>query len=279
MSSAVPYFPPPPKSSLKPATRWRKTPDPDSKPPRYLRRSRLILLPLLLILAFITTVISLIYAYCIAASHTRLSAEELANDIERNDSYFGRMLRLARRDAGSSSDEDRPVPIAMIFYSLTAPLVTLVYIIAELWHHITRPHISVTRRAHHCYLLLTLAQAAGWVANNAFWAHCEIPAPSLTANMQLCPASVRGHFMFGIHVLSIAKIATGFLIVLGLGVHACCIVKNMRDIRRYGGEGLGIKHGSARMVLEMEEGARVQKHLKRGFKKQGVRIASPATSV
>lgn len=275
----APYFPPPPryasttKSKTKHASKTSKEEPP--KRPLVLRRSRQFLLPSLLILTFITTILSMIYAYCIAAPHTRLSSEDFANDpnVELDDSFFKRAAVLIRRGGSAYGSESGAPNVGMVAYTLSAPLATLVYILTELALHVVRPHISITRRAHLVFLACTTVLAAGWTTTNALWTHCEMPAPSLTANMRMCPASVRGHFMFGIHELSIAKVIVGWFIVTGLLVHAFCIVKNMRDIRRYGGDGLGIQHGSVRMVLEMEEGARVQKGLRRGFKKHGVRIA------
>ena len=275
----APYFPPPPryasttkKSKAKDVS--RTSTDASPKRPFILRRSRQFLLPSLLILSFVNTILSMIYAYCIAAPHTRLSKEDFANgqDTEVDDSFFKRAVGLVPRGSAYGSDDGTP-NFAMVAYTLSAPLATLVYIIVELSMHVVRPHISITRRAHKVFLFFVAVLAAGWTTNNALWTHCEMPAPSLTANMRMCPASVRGHFMFGIHELSIAKVIVGWFIVIGLLVHMFCIVKNMRDIRRYGGDGLGIQHGSVRMVLEMEEGSRVQRTLRRSYKRHGVRIA------
>lgn len=279
----TPYFPPPPKFAATAKSKARHSSqapvEKSEKPPQTLRRSRQFLLPTLLIITFITTILSMIYAYCIAAPHTRLSAEDLSRDpaTELDDSLFKRATALLQRGSSAygsaySTDSGDPAP-AMIAYTLSAPIATLLYILTELAMHITRPHVSATRRTHLAFLACTLVLAAGWTTTNALWTHCEMPAPSLTANMRMCPSSVRGHFMFGIHELSIAKVILGWTIVVGLLVHATCLVKNMRDIKRYGGAGLGIQHGSVRMVLEMEEGARVQRTLRRGFRKHGVRIA------
>lgn len=274
----APYFPPPPRyasttksKSKKDSLRTSKESSPTR--PFILRRSRQFLLPTLLILTFTNTILSMIYAYCIAAPHTRLTSEDFAKDpnTELDDSFFKRAAGLVRR--ASSHATDGSPDVAMVAYTLSAPLATLVYIMIELTLHIVRPHVSITRRTHQAFLLCVAVLAAGWTTTNALWTHCEMPAPSLTANMRMCPVSVRGHFMFGIHELSIAKVIVGWFIVIGLLVHMFCLVKNMRDIRRYGGDGLGIQHGSVRMVLEMEEGARVQKGLRRSYKKQGVRIA------
>jgi hypothetical protein len=270
----TPYFPPPPKHATK-AKRASKSPEETRQsPPQTLRRSRQFLLPTLLVLTFITTVLSMIYAYCIAAPHTSLTKEDLLRDAETeiDDSIFRRAVTLLRRGSSYGSGDGSP-DAAMIAYTLSAPVATLIYILSELAMHVTRPHVSVTRRFHLIFLCCTLLIAAGWITTVGFWAQCEMPAPSLTENIYMCPASVRGHFMFGIHELSIAKVIVSFFIIVGLLLHAYCIVKNMRDIRRFGGDGLGIKHGSVRMVLEMEEGARVQRDLRRGFKKHGVRIA------
>lgn len=273
----APYFPPPPrytsttKSKSKDSRQSSKETSP--KRPFILRRSRRFLLPSLLVLTSTNTILSMIYAYCIAAPHTRLSSEDFAQDpnTELDDSYFKRAAGLIRR--ASTYGTDGSPDVAMVAYTLSAPVATLVYIMIELSLHIVRPHISITRRTHQVFLLCVAVLAAGWTTTNALWTHCEMPAPSLTANMRMCPISVRGHFMFGIHELSIAKVIVGWFIVIGLLVHMFCLVKNIRDIRRYGGDGLGIQHGSVRMVLEMEEGARVQRGLRRSYKKHGVRIA------
>jgi hypothetical protein len=280
--SKVPYFPPPPKhassTKAKPKRCSAESDEYIRKPPQTLRRSRQFLLPNILILTFITTILSLVYAYCISAPHTRITQQEFDNnpDIERDDSLFRRatMFKHHRRDTSWDGGSYGSSPnAAMLAYTLAAPVATLLYIFVELTLHITRPVISVMRRTHLIFLCCTSLLAAGWAANLALWTQCEMPAASLTMKMHMCPASVRGHFMFGIHELSIAKVVLGWIIVVGLFAHAYCIVKNMRDIRKYGGAGLGIKHGSVRMVLEMEEGARVQRTLRRGYKKNGVRIA------
>lgn len=283
-TTKTPYFPPPPKYAATSKSKSKKprfgvSDEKAQNPPQTLRRSRQFLLPSLLILTFTTTILSMIYAYCIAAPHTRLSKEDFDHDptTELNDSIFKRantlpLLLLHRRNSNYGNSDGAGPSGGMVAYTLATPLTTMVYILTELSMHVTRPHISVTRRTHYIFLGCTLLLAAGWITNLALWTQCEMPAPSLTANMRMCPASVRGHFMFGIHELSIAKVVVGWFIVAGSLVHACCIVKNMRDIRRYGGDGLGIRHGSVRMVLEMEEGARVQRSLRRGFRKHGVTI-------
>ncbi|ETN46890.1 uncharacterized protein HMPREF1541_01079 [Cyphellophora europaea CBS 101466] len=274
--ATAPYFPPPPRftSTSKPRSKFAKaSTDGPPKPPQTLRRSRQILLPIILILSFITTILSMIYAYCIAAPHTRLSTEDFAREptTELDDSMFSKLLR--RGSTNPSSDGDSPIPVVMIAYTLATPVATLFYILFELSMTVIRPLVSITRRTHFVFFTCVLVLVAGWTTNNALWIHCEMPAPSLTQSMQMCPPSVRGHFMYGIHELTIAKVVLAWLIVLGLLLHALCILKNLRDIRMYGGEGLGIHHGAVRMVLQMEEGARVQKGLRRDFKRHGVRVA------
>ncbi|RMZ74854.1 hypothetical protein DV737_g5664, partial [Chaetothyriales sp. CBS 132003] len=80
-------------------------------------------------------------------------------------------------------------------------------------------------------LLLHLVTLLAFTLSTSFWTACEMPPPTSTALDRLCPAQVRGHFMYGIHELSIAKVAMGWAVVVGLVLHIWCQVKARRAAR------------------------------------------------
>lgn len=267
----TPYFPPPPTYLQNKQT--QRSPSIDTSLPSSIRRSRKFLLPAILLLSFVTTILSTIYAYCIASPHTRLTAADYANDphAELNDSMF-------RRDATSGTTIRSPTP-TLISYTLTTPLATLLIIVAEIAQHILRPKSNYSRLALLLSLVSALCVSFGWIATSIIWVHCEISPLQHTPGAQnMCPASVRGHFMWGIHELSWAKAALGFLIGICFLFHALFVFKSFRNTRqlkscRRGSAGLGLKHGEGQLLeREMEEGLRVQRDLRKGLKKHGQKV-------
>jgi hypothetical protein len=242
--------------------------------PSPLRRSRKFLLPPLLLLSFTCVVLSTIYAYCIASPHTHLTAADYAHNpqAELNDSLF-------RRDGGTTITS---LTATLALYTLTTPLATISLIIAEIALHILRPKLNYSRFFLVLFTAAALSIALGWTATSILWVHCEIsPLQHSPGSQNVCPASVRGHFMWGIHELSWARAALGFLVGVGFMLHAFFAFRSLKGVTRqlkgYGGpgNGLGLKHGEAQMVdmeREMEEGLRVQRNLRQGMKKGGQRV-------
>ncbi|KPI43834.1 uncharacterized protein AB675_6250 [Cyphellophora attinorum] len=270
MPPTAPYFPPPPTTTSSKRNPQRPT-RVDTSLPSPLRRSRKFLLPPLLLLSFACVVLSTIYAYCIASPHTHLTAADYAHNpqAELNESLF-------RRDGGSPITSLTP---ALALYALTTPLATIVLILAETALQILRPKLNYSRPFLTLCTAAALAIAFGWIATSILWVHCEIsPLQHAPGSQNVCPASVRGHFMWGIHELSWARAALGFLVGVGFMLHAFCAVKSLksavRQLKGHGGvgNGLGLQHGEAQMVdieREMEEGLRVQRSLRLGMKRVG----------
>jgi hypothetical protein len=291
-----------------------------------LQRSRLFLLPAILVFTFTVLILGVIYAYCVASPHTMLTDSQLASpsDIEIDGSIFGRrafvpnskldlgpvptsisVKRNALPESGSGdlasitatiaggvnsisqnstharqpsrADNKSSLSAALVFYTLTSPLFTILLISAELILIFSSNHTSnqtsipspieeprprsrfstslTSRRAHFVLLILTLLNIASLTTTSSFWTYCELPPPSITTARMICPAEIRGHWMGGIHEVSIAKITIGWLVVIGLVCHAFFIYQNMRVERRRWAVGSG--HGSAEEVdgtLKMEEG-------------------------
>ncbi|KIW13245.1 hypothetical protein PV08_08432 [Exophiala spinifera] len=249
-------FPPPPVPA--PSRTSRR---PQDRALHQLHEFRTIGLPMLLVLVFTTLILNAIYAYCVAKPHTDI-AERLSKDAtaEANGSIFRRSgsLRvfsdahlLATRDnAAASTGTSSTSEVALLFYTLFTPCMSLVHLCFELTaHHATPRHL----RSKAAFLVLTPSAAlfvAGWVTTLSFWMHCELPSlNSNPAGQAVCPAQVRGHFMYGIHEVSIAKIAVGWVVSLAYALHVLVLARAWR----IGGSGSG--SGSGNEALEHGETA------------------------
>lgn len=290
--SSTPCFPPPPTTISGPEKRnfkqHKKHPEPSINPPPHsLHRSRKFLLPTLLLLTFTTTILATIYTYCILFPHTRLT--QANPDATLNDSIFQRRATTTSTSPDTSNtsipSSQPPEPLfPLIAYTILTPVLTLLFLLLELTLHILRPTLTSRPSTHYLLILTTTLLLCGWTATTSLTIHCELPHPSslTTTNMSICPAAVRGHFMFGIHELSIARVVIGWVVVGGLVVHLWCLGRAVRWVRVYGGsgmggggggrKGLGLRHGDVGLVRDLEDGERVQRELRRGWKGKGGRF-------
>ncbi|KIX04722.1 uncharacterized protein Z518_05592 [Rhinocladiella mackenziei CBS 650.93] len=230
-----PRFPPPPSQLQKPAL-------------RRLHKFRTIVLPILLAMVFTTLILGAIYAYCVAKPHTDI-ADQLAIDsnAEVDSSLFGRRRSLlTSRETTSTTNssslngsslsqeeerEDRESEVALMFYTLTTPIVSLVHLSFELiMHHHTPQHLSL-RSIYATFLVSSSLLAAGWLTTLSFWMHCEIP-PLNKSGQSVCPVQVRGHFMYGIHEVSVAKAVVGWIVFLLYAGHLVLLTMGFRAQRR-----------------------------------------------
>ena len=177
----------------------------------------------------------------------------------------------------SQSGNKSSLSAALVFYTLTSPLITILLVSVELIlampfspdsssSSIASPveeprprsrlsNILHSRRAHQVLLALTFLNIASMGTNAFFWSHCELPIPTITKNLAICPKEVRGHWMGGIHEVSIAKVTISWLVVVGLVCHTFFVWQNMRAERRRWAS--GESHGTAKEVdvtIQMEEG-------------------------
>ncbi|EXJ77483.1 hypothetical protein A1O3_09709 [Capronia epimyces CBS 606.96] len=258
-----------------------------------LHRFRTIVLPMLLVLVFTSLILAAIYAYCVAKPHTQI-ADRLAQNstAEADSSLFGKRalapgfslplplplhtiastLTLTTRSTTSQTEPQGQPVTALLFYTLTTPGVSLVHLSFELiTHHHNAEHLH-GRRVYFAVLAASSLLVAGWITTLSFWMHCELPSLNKSsfqsnssssshsiASQAFCPAQVRGHFMYGIHEVSIVKAVLAWVIVL---VYLCHIVllglalKAQRRMWRLT-RSLEIEHGEASEVvirLEDEEG-------------------------
>lgn len=194
---------------------------------RRLHKFRVILLPILLMLVFTTLILGTIYAYCVAKPHTDI-ADQLAVDsnAEADSSLFGKRDTTGEQ-ASASSSEATSSEVALLFYTLTVPGLSILHVFFELIMHHNTPQY-LTLRGMYITLLTTLSLLiCGWITTISFWMHCELPIFNQNkAGQAVCPVQTRGHFMFGIHEVSIARIAVawaivamyiGHVVLLGLG--------------------------------------------------------------
>jgi hypothetical protein len=220
---------------------------------------------MLLALVLTTLILNAIYAYCVAKPHTDI-ADQLAQNstAEANGSLFGRrstpVVLLARRETApvatstpSSSDAERSggSETALLFYTLLTPAVSLVHLGFELTIHHTGPQHLRSKISYKVLLPFTTLLAAGWVTALSFWMHCELP-PLNRSGQNVCPAQVRGHFMYGIHEVSIAKTAVGWIVAVAYAVHTLVLVGGYKAQRRIwrlaNGKG-EIEHGEAAEIV------------------------------
>jgi len=214
-----------------------------------LHKFRTILLPLLLMFTFITVVLGAIYGYCVAKPHTDI-ADQLAVD-----SNAGADSSIFSRRATSSESQSE---VALLFYMLTVPGLAVVHQTFELIMHHNTPRYFALRSVYITLIATSTLLICGWVTTITFWMHCELPIFNRNkAGQAVCPAQVRGHFMYGIHEVSITRIVVGWVVVamyighvvlLGLGYKA------QKRIWRIigGGKSAGdveMSHGEARVVV------------------------------
>ena len=299
-SESVPSFPPPPMSATlmreqakrRPRSRVKALKTTSSKVSP-LQQSRRFLLPFILVLSFTVLILGVLYAYCVATPHTMLSDTQLASDddVEVDDSIFSRrsvVANIARRlitssdgsterNQQSGSDNKENLSVALIFYTLSSPLFTILLVSMELVLSLpfssgsTNTPISSpieeprprsrfsgrlqSRRAHLILLILAFLNIASMTVTGSFWTHCELPIPAITQTLAMCPAEVRGHWMGGIHEVSIAKVTLSWLVVIGLVCHTFFVWRDMKTQRRrwaIGQDDSEIEQGD--ITVKMEEG-------------------------
>ncbi|KAK4940065.1 hypothetical protein LTR10_019802 [Elasticomyces elasticus] len=170
-----PTFPPPPQPSR-----------PRHPAIRRLRRFRIVAQPIILVLVFTTFILNAIYAYCVAKLHNSDTT-------------------------ASATTRESSTVTALLFYTLTTPSISILHLTADLLTHHTKPQHLSTKLAYTCLLPTTMLLTAGWLTSVSIWMHCEIPAFN-KSGQSVCPPQVRGHFMYGIHEVSIAKTAISWTI-------------------------------------------------------------------
>lgn len=111
-----------------------------------------------------------------------------------------------------SSDSDY-LDVETLFYTLTVPFLTFAHAATELTYLFASPSSLLSLFSNVFSLAISVLLAAGWVVSASLWTHCELAPASATATYQVCPAHVRGHFMYGVHELSVAKTAVGWVIL------------------------------------------------------------------
>ncbi|OQV08277.1 hypothetical protein CLAIMM_12580 [Cladophialophora immunda] len=210
-----------------------------------LHKFRTVLLPILLVLTFSTLILAAIYAYCVAKPYTDI-ADRLATDVdaEANSSIFG------KRDTApyASNSVSSPAPsttntsiyaaetqpeTALLFYALTAPGLSLIHLVLELTMHHNTPRLLSLRKAYIALLATSSLLVCGWITSLSLWMHCELPIFNQNIPGQaVCPVQVRGHFMYGIHEVSIARIVVGWLAVIMYAGHVVVTVMGYRAQRR-----------------------------------------------
>ncbi|KEF51180.1 uncharacterized protein A1O9_12794, partial [Exophiala aquamarina CBS 119918] len=227
-----------------------------------LHKFRTILIPVTVILVFTTLILGGIYAYCVAKPHTAI-ADQLAQDssAEVDGSIFSRRQENSDIVPATKDPNDRDYTepqTALFFYTLTTPAVSLVHLTFELiMHHHTPKHLS-KRSAYILLLAATSLLAAGWLTTLGFWMHCELP-PLNSSRQDLCPIQVRGHFMYGIHEVSIAKTVVAWLIAFAYLGHAilvaigCGAMKRVWRITAGGGSGKLERGQATEIVVSVDD--------------------------
>ncbi|KIW85586.1 hypothetical protein Z517_00978 [Fonsecaea pedrosoi CBS 271.37] len=235
-----------------------------------LHKFRTVLLPILLVFAFSTLILAAIYAYCVAKPHTDI-ADRLATDAdaEANSSIFGK--RETTPDASISLSNTAPTTsaasiraaetqpeTALLFYALTVPGLSLIHLALELVIHHNTPRLLSLRQAYIALLATSSLLVCGWITSLSFWMHCELPIFNQKISSQaVCPVQVRGHFMYGIHEVSIARIILGWIAVMLYVGHVVVVSMGYRSQRRIwrivgprkGDEDVDMTHGEARVVV------------------------------
>jgi hypothetical protein len=206
---------------------------------------------------FTTLILGAIYAYCVAKPHTDIG-DLLAVDsnAEADSSIFTRRETAAGTKSSSSSYGESEV--ALLFYTLTVPGLSIVHNLFELIMHHQTPEYMSRRSIYIAFLTTSSSLICGWITTLAFWMHCELPIFNQNkAGQGVCPIQVRGHFMYGIHEVSIARIAVGWVIVLTYMGHVVLLGLGYKAQKRTwrivgGGNADGdveMSHGEARVVV------------------------------
>ncbi|KAI1616383.1 hypothetical protein EDD36DRAFT_134153 [Exophiala viscosa] len=211
-----PTFPPPPQPSR-----------PRHPALRRLHRFRIVGQPITLVLVFTTLILNAIYAYCVAKPH-------------KSDTT-----------ASTASTESSTVT-ALLIYTLTTPAISLFHLTADLLTNHTNPQHLSTKLAYKLLLPTTALLTAGWAASASIWMHCEIPAFNKSGR-NVCPPQVRGHFMYGIHEVSIAKTAISWTIFVLYAVYLLILVggyKAQKRVWRIAAKtGADFEHGDATEIV------------------------------
>ncbi|EXJ82010.1 hypothetical protein A1O1_08078 [Capronia coronata CBS 617.96] len=177
--------------------------------------------------------------------------------------------------SSSSSSSSSPSSLALLFYTFTTPGISLFHLSMEILIHHHTPHHLTLRRTYLAIMTLSSFLVAGWITTLGFWMHCELgptlhnqhdsgPTSSSTfrhiqAQAAICPVQVRGHFMYGIHEVSISKAVVGGIIVLVYVCHVVLLGMGFKAQRRVWrlvgiGGGGGLEHGEAsEIVIRVEE--------------------------
>ncbi|KAK5053740.1 hypothetical protein LTR84_001701 [Exophiala bonariae] len=269
-----------------------------------LHKFRTIVIPVTVMLVFTTLILGAIYAYCVAKPHTSI-ADQLAVDSSAevdgsifsrrsNDTYFvfaptntTTITEITRRQDDTdlipaskdpqqnsndttSQDRDNTEPqTALLFYTLTTPAISLIHLTFELiMHHHTPQHLS-KRLAYIVLLTSSSLLAAGWLTTLGFWMHCELP-PLNSTRQDLCPIQVRGHFMYGIHEVSIAKTVVAWLIAFVYLGHVVCLAIGWAAMKRVwritgAGKSGGLEHGQAtEIVVSVDDQLKKETYLASG---------------
>ncbi|ETI21963.1 hypothetical protein G647_06033 [Cladophialophora carrionii CBS 160.54] len=229
-----------------------------------LHKFRAIILPVLLMSTFTTLLLGAIYAYCVAKPHTDIG-DILAVDsnAEADSSIFGKRETAAtatETTAGTKSISSSygESEVALLFYTLTAPGLSIFHNIFELIMHHHTPRHMARRSIYITFLATSSLLICGWITTLAFWMHCELPTFNQNkAGQAVCPIQVRGHFMYGIHEVSIARIVVGWIIVLAYIGHVVLLGFGYNAQKRIwriigGAEADGdveMTHGEARLVV------------------------------
>ncbi|RMZ80984.1 hypothetical protein DV738_g2507, partial [Chaetothyriales sp. CBS 135597] len=193
----------------------------------------MLLVPILLIITFAIVVLSVIFGYCVSTPHTQATTTAAKKDSSSTELPTA----SARPDAPTAT---------LVFYLLTSPVALLLLLSVELILHHHYYYYSSSKSSFFSsvslfnpnarlpsflLLLIHLVTILGFTLSTSFWTACELPPPTSTALERLCPAQVRGHFMYGIHELSIAKAVMAWVVVVGLALHIWCQVKARRVAR------------------------------------------------
>lgn len=174
-------------------------------------------------------------------------------------------------DTSTQEPDDSEPQTALLFYTLTTPAISLIHLTFELiMHHHTPQHLS-KRMAYLVLLTTSTLLAAGWLTTLGFWMHCELP-PLNRTRQDLCPIQVRGHFMYGIHEVSIAKTVVAWLIAFVYLGHVVCLAIGWGAMKRVwritggaGGKNGALEHGQAtEIVVSVDDQLKKETYLASG---------------
>lgn len=168
---------------------------------------------------FTTLILNAIYAFCVAKPHNSNSDTTSTSNLT---------LRSTTPTAPPSSTQ---TVTALLFYTLTTPTTSIFHLTLTLLTHHTNPQHLRTKLAYTLLIPTTTLLAAGWLTTVSIWTHCEIP-PLNRHGQQICPPQVRGHFMYGIHEVSIAKTAITWIIFVLYAVDLLILVGGNKAQRR-----------------------------------------------